>query len=528
VWTSAARTFERAQRLFADPRSWRDADRCLFFAAIALPLVLWAGVTLHVVRAHPATLPYVDARFAVEVILPLVEYGYIGGLLAIVAVALLERRRSATSPLLVAATILWVVLVSGITSYFSGHFTSLLPTIVLVGLGPTGLFYHPAPIRRGVAVFVAIIIGTTIATQSGWIPYGPLYRAAPFADGHLATSWLTGFGGVFFILALAGVVLVSLTIVRARHDQESLARATDELTATNEAIRRANQRLEQAAQDLASAQASLVQTERMASLGQLVAGVSHELSNPASFIFAGVAHLDEALDGIVAMIDCYQRLSTTDPALTGAARAASVPADLAYFTRETPELLRICREGAERIRRITDDLRIFVRVDSGERLPVDVDASLANALRQFAPELERAGIAIVFDERRNVPSVAASPAQLAQVWTSLLRNAIDAVAGRPQPEIALAVRCIAHDDVSRDDAGPTAFVEVDITDNGAGMSAEAMTRAFEPFFTTKPIGHGTGLGLSIAYGVITSHGGELSLASESGHGTRARVRLRAA
>jgi signal transduction histidine kinase len=183
--------------------------------------------------------------------------------------------------------------------------------------------------------------------------------------------------------------------------------------------------------------------------------------------------------------------------------------------KDAPDLLRICKEGAERVRTIVERLRGLARSEAGERTAVDVVAAIESALRFVDDRLRRRGIAVCRDYQA-VPAVEADGAQLSQVWINLLTNAADALEGRPTPEIAIAVRHRAPG------------IEVEIRDNGPGMDPETMRRIFEPFFTTKPTGRGTGLGLSIAESTVRRHGGEIAFESDAEHGTCAIVRLPAA
>ncbi len=301
-----------------------------------------------------------------------------------------------------------------------------------------------------------------------------------------------------------------------RHLDDKVRQRTEELRASNEHLSRAYG-------DLKTAQAQLVQSEKMASLGQLVAGVAHELNNPASLVHGGLANLNEYLQSFVEVIRAYGRAPIADPSFEREIDMLRARAHLDALLDQTPELLQICTEGSERIRKIVDDLRIFVRADQGEFVPTDVVEGLESTIRLLGQRLSRQGIEVETDYHK-VPKVEAQAGQLNQVWMNLLSNAIEAVEERPAPDIRVAARmCSEGPDPSFHDRIP--YVEVEIRDNGIGIQPDDRAKIFEPFFTTKPIGRGTGLGLSIVYGAVKNHGGTIAVESEPGRGTSVVVRL---
>ena len=301
---------------------------------------------------------------------------------------------------------------------------------------------------------------------------------------------------------------------------EALAALTRDLDARvrqqTAELRTSNERLTDAYDELRRAQAQLVHSEKMTSLGQLVAGVAHELNNPASFVHGSLANLAEFVDAFVEVIRAYEAAGTDDAGRRRALEVARAQHRLDYLVREAPALLRICAEGSERIKSIVDDLRTFARSAGTQPVATDVRDGIEGTLRLLKHRLGAAGVAVAC-EYREVPAVQASPGELNQVWMNLLSNAVDAVTDRPAPAIRVSVR---PGSVPAD-----GWVEVEVSDNGAGIDAAHLPRIFEPFFTTKPVGSGTGLGLSIAYGAVKSHGGEISVRSAPGAGTTFVVRL---
>jgi two-component system NtrC family sensor kinase len=322
----------------------------------------------------------------------------------------------------------------------------------------------------------------------------------------------------------------AIDLLRTLADQTAIAvqnaRSHQALEALNRdldaQVRQRTAELRQAYDELKNAQAQLVHAEKMASLGQLVAGVAHELNNPASFAYGGLENIEESFTKLRSVLSAYEQLPIDDAAVRARIDAVRRTAELDDVLRDTPELLRISAEGLDRIKKIVDDLRVFARADSGERLPTDVVAGIDSSLRLLGSQLARAGITA---NRcyADIPRIAANAGQLNQVWMNLLTNAIDALAGRPSPEVEVTV-CVGMME-GADGAEDERCIEVRVRDNGSGIPAARLPRLFEPFFTTKPIGRGTGLGLSIAYGAVKAHGGTIGVESEVGVGTTVTVRL---
>jgi signal transduction histidine kinase len=256
-------------------------------------------------------------------------------------------------------------------------------------------------------------------------------------------------------------------------------------------LERSNGELAHAYRDLQSAQAQLLHTEKMASLGQLVAGVAHEINNPVSFI-AGNIH----------------PLRKTVAALRDIAARHGI-AELGAIAERTGTILDLLAEGAERTSTIVKDLRSFSRVDEEAMRPVDVHEGIDVSLRLLAPRWN--GRVEIHREYGDVPKVEASPGQLNQVFMNLLANACDAVGDAGN----IWITTLAEDNA----------VRITIRDDGPGIAAEHLGRILDPFFTTKPQGKGTGLGLAITHGIVTKHGGTIHVESTPGAGTAFSIRL---
>jgi signal transduction histidine kinase len=275
-----------------------------------------------------------------------------------------------------------------------------------------------------------------------------------------------------------------------------------------------NDSLREAYQQLKEAQSSLVQAEKLASLGQMVAGVAHEINNPLAFVHNNVTVLARDLGGLCEVLSLYrgadEELAQHQPALLQQIRATAERVDLDYTLQNLDRILGRSREGLDRIRQIVRDLRDFARLDEHEIAEVDLNAGITSTVNIISGRAKQADVELEVDLGALRP-LSCHPARINQVVLNLIANAIDAsVAGGK-----VIVR-------SRDD-GDSRTIEV--IDHGAGIDPSIRARLFDPFFTTKPPGVGTGLGLSISYGIVRDHGGTIEVDSAPGRGARFTVRL---
>jgi signal transduction histidine kinase len=261
---------------------------------------------------------------------------------------------------------------------------------------------------------------------------------------------------------------------------------------------------------LEEAQNQLLQSEKMASIGQLAAGVAHEINNPIGFVNSNLGSLRRYVQTLLDLIAAYgrHRNEIADAELTAMEKAA----DLEFLVEDLPTLLHESEEGLSRVRKIVQDLKDFSRVDSADWQDADINAGLESTLNVVMNEIKyRADV-----ERHlgPLPPVRCLAGQLNQVFMNLIVNATHAMEGK-RGVLTLSTRCETRDDVDG--------VWVEVADTGKGMSAEVQRRIFEPFFTTKPVGQGTGLGLSLSFSIVKKHGGHIDLHSEPGVGTRFKV-----
>lgn len=285
------------------------------------------------------------------------------------------------------------------------------------------------------------------------------------------------------------------------------------------------EQLKKALHDLHSYQAQLVQTEKMSTLGTLVAGVAHEINNPTSFIYGNLHYANEYIKDLLDLVRLYQKYYPK-PAREIQAHAEAVELD--FLIEDLPKVLSSMATGAERIRHLVLSLRNFSRRDQTQMQPVNIHDGIESTLlilnNRLKANSDRPAINLI-KEYGELPLVECYPSQLNQVFMNLLGNAIDAVE-EVQDEFQN----------SRSDFSPTIWictkvsslnqVTVRIADNGSGITEEAKSQLFDPFFTTKPMGKGTGLGLSISYQIVVEkHKGILSCESAPGQGTEFLIEI---
>jgi two-component system NtrC family sensor kinase len=297
------------------------------------------------------------------------------------------------------------------------------------------------------------------------------------------------------------------------------------LQESEQALRQKTQQLEQTLADLTYAQAQLIQQEKMLSLGQLVAGVAHEINNPVSFIYGNIEHAKDYIKDLLDLLALYQK-HYPQPASEIQAKTQEI--DLNFLVEDLPNLLLSMKMGSERICNLILSLRNFCRLDEAQKKSVDIHEGIESTLILLQNRLktkgEKPAIQLI-KHYGDLPNIECYPGQLNQVFMNLLTNAIDALdeiqAQRKitiQTEIldAKAVRIAVNEPLPH---AAENFVVIRFKDNGPGIAPIYQSKLFDPFFTTKPIGKGTGLGLAIAYQIITQkHQGIFKCFSQIGQG----------
>jgi len=305
-------------------------------------------------------------------------------------------------------------------------------------------------------------------------------------------------------------------LLRAVVDQLAIAIDQAELYAQTRAAALAAQtqafHLSEALQDLKQKESQLIQSEKMSSLGQMVAGVAHEINNPVNFIYGNLTYAKEYTEDILELLELYQE---TYPIPTPAIQAKGEEIELEFLVEDLPKILSSMEMGADRIRQIVVSLRSFSRLDEAEMKPVNIhdgiDSTLLILQNRLKPKGAFQGIELI-KEYGNLPKVECYAGQLNQVFMNLIGNAIDALDNQHDPRIIKITTDIIHPNLTetKGKLPPLEKVRITIRDNGPGIEDKVKNRLFDPFFTTKPVGKGTGLGLSISYKIIVEqHQGEI-------------------
>jgi PAS domain S-box-containing protein len=301
----------------------------------------------------------------------------------------------------------------------------------------------------------------------------------------------------------------------ARHRAELEIHVAERTAELREKVAELEQRREEQARlfrDLETARNQAIQSEKLASIGQLAAGVAHEINNPVGFVLSNFGSLERYVDDIVRVLAAYEAIEPFVPAgTTELSTLADVrtAADIEYVKDDVRHLLVESRDGLDRVRRIVQDLKDFAHAGEAHWQRADLVRGLESTLNVVRNEIKYK--AEVVKRYQSLPDVDCMPSQLNQVFMNLLVNAAHAIADHG----TITVACGTQDDE----------VWVEITDTGCGMTPEVAERVFDPFFTTKPVGQGTGLGLSVSYSIVKRHGGRIEVASAPGYGTTFRIWL---
>lgn len=311
--------------------------------------------------------------------------------------------------------------------------------------------------------------------------------------------------------SIEGKVEYFSTILRDVSDQKAVLRERQQM---EEQLTQKAQDLEHTLAELKRTQTHMIQAEKMSSLGQLVAGVAHEINNPVNFIHGNISHLEEHIHDLFKIIDLYQQnISAHDPELQDILSEI----DLEYIQDDLPKILNSMKIGTQRIRQIVLSLRTFSRMDEAEFKDVNIHEGLDSTLmilqHRLKEQSERPAIEVIKNYGK-LPLVECYAGQLNQVFMNIIANSIDALEefliknhqNVKPPQISITTKILDND-----------FISIRIADNGIGIPEDIQRQIFNPFFTTKPIGKGTGMGMSISYQIITEkHSGKLECYSTLG------------
>ena len=318
---------------------------------------------------------------------------------------------------------------------------------------------------------------------------------------------------------IEGMVMVAKDMREVHQLITELAQINEDLetrvSERTEELRIAVEMSKDAYSDLQQAQAQLLQSEKMASVGQLAAGIAHEINNPAGFVSSNLKTLEDYINDIKSVLNDYKTIllnysNVSDNNLVNSIRAVKEKEDsidMSFLLNDIDEIISETREGMKRISKIVKDLKEFSHIGSDKPEYADINRGIESTLNIVWNELKyKAEVITVYGD---IPRVLCYPQQLNQVFMNLFVNAAQAI----NEKGAIKIRTFFEDN----------HAIVEISDTGKGIAPEHVSRIFEPFFTTKPVGKGTGLGLAVAYAIIRKHGGEIKVESELGKGTVFRV-----
>jgi signal transduction histidine kinase len=313
-------------------------------------------------------------------------------------------------------------------------------------------------------------------------------------------------------VGLIGHLRYEAAVIPIRQVDDRMKASADELTRAHEQLVKAQVALAEGEKELEQARGQLLQSEKMAAVGQLAAGVAHEINNPVGFVSSNLGSLGAYVTRLFEVIAAYERLEAVLPDdAPGRVAVAEVrkAVEFDYLKDDIPDLLKESVDGLGRVKRIVEDLKNFSRLGGAEFKESDLNAELESTLNVVWNEIKYK--AHVTKALADVPPVRCIASQINQVFMNLLVNASHA--------IEVSGDIFLRSGVDGD------MVWIEVEDTGKGMAAEVQKSIFEPFFTTKPVGKGTGLGLSISLDIIKRHGGHVSVTSTPGIGTVFRVVL---
>jgi two-component system NtrC family sensor kinase len=363
------------------------------------------------------------------------------------------------------------------------------PAEILHGFLAAWLTVHILGVDHGMARQIAMVRSGEAAAQA--------YDAESISADNATAALLSAMENLYHVLSMQNRDLAQANLKL----EDKVAARTLELEKANANLHEEREELRMLLQKVDEAQSQLLQSEKMASIGQLAAGVAHEINNPVGFVNSNLGTLKTYVGQLLQLVDAYEAGTVTDEL-----RRAS---DLGFLRQDIADLVKESQDGLDRVKKIVSNLKDFSHVDEAEWQDADINGGLESTLNVVWNEIKYK--ATVVREFGTLPPVRCIPAQINQVLMNLLVNAAQAI----EKQGTITLRSGVD--------GDWAWIEV--TDTGKGMQPEVQKRIFEPFYTTKPVGKGTGLGLSLSYDIVAKHGGCFTVNSNPGEGSTFRVTL---
>ncbi len=334
--------------------------------------------------------------------------------------------------------------------------------------------------------------------------------AADFTPNSMCLSNPYGLRGesMALLIGAGSSIVMLITLLVSIFDE----RLGDQNARMAEQLRLSNNELQARANELQEAHSQVLQSDKLASIGQLAAGVAHEINNPIGFVYSNLGTLEKYVQDIFSMITLYEQAESAIPDLEvrSSLKAARQKLDFDFLKSDLQALMAESRDGITRVKTIVQNLKDFSHVDTVDKWHMaDLHKGLNSTLNIVNNELKHK--ATVVKEYGDIPEVECLSSQLNQVFMNLLVNASHAIEERGTITLRTG------------QTGEEVWIEV--ADSGKGIAPEHMQKIFDPFFTTKPVGEGTGLGLSLSYGIIQKHHGRIEVQSEVGKGTTFRICL---
>jgi two-component system NtrC family sensor kinase len=373
---------------------------------------------------------------------------------------------------------------------------------------------HPAEVLHGfLAAWLTFHIldedqsmARQIAAIRAGQPSAEAFEAEHRSEDNNVSALLSALHKLYHLMALQNAELARTN----EGLEQKVAERTRDLTVANEHLADDRKELATLVKKMEEAQNHILQSEKMAAIGQLAAGVAHEINNPIGFVNSNLGTLKSYVERLLGLVDVYDRCLVRTGAQLPEIVAARSDADLDFLRADIGALLGESREGLDRVKKIVQDLKDFSHIDNAELHEADINAGLESTLNVVWNELKYK--AEVIRRYGELPPVRCIAGQINQVFMNLLVNAAQAIEQRGTITVSTGLH--------------GAEVWIAIADTGCGMPSEISKRVFEPFFTTKPVGTGTGLGLSLSYDIVVKkHSGRFEVESEPGVGTIFRIWL---